>query len=763
MKKPLLHQWLATLEGKKFASICSEYILAFRSPCIMPEHILLTLLEDENALEPFATCMPVIDDISYRTRDYLSQLPLARHICDEMTGEFAQRFWDRIRAIGEEAGLQNPTSDMFYYVLLQEDDSFAQEILRHYGFVLEDLHSAIVKGVPYHLADLNAPAPKKDGEAAQNGVPEELASLLIELVQVAKDGKMDPLIGRRKEVEELMQTLNRKKKSAPVLLGAPGVGKTAVVEGLAWLVSRGEVPPTMANLRIYALQTGALVAGASLLGEFEQRMQNLLKFIESSPDNVLFLDELQGFMGIGPNGPRSESGSATNLIKPEIASGRLRVIAATTDDDYRKTIALDKAFARRFHPIHILAPSQDETLEILLGLEDAYFQYHGVHFPEPLLKRIISLTERYIPQRFLPDKAIDIMDVVGAKYRLHRNDSQANQAPVATDADVEEAVSKAANLPSIPSAQGENDDFAGLANLEERLKAVVFGQENAIREVARAIRIAKCGLLSERAGTIGNFFFSGPSGVGKTELARQLASVLEVKLIRFDMSEYSTEQMVTRFVGSAPGLVGYDEGGQLTNAVRDCPHCVLLLDEVEKAHYLVHSLLLQVMDNGTLTDSRGIQTDFHNVILIMTGNVGCTEASAKSSRLGFGTSPNAPVDPDIIAAQFRRAFSPEFRARLTAHVIFSPLGLPEVEHIVEAKFARLAKLAKSRNFHITMSPEARTDIAQRAMAQNQGARPVDRILEQEVTSVLAQLMVDGKSRRTLTVVLQDGKVVLQQG
>ncbi len=760
MKKPPLHQWLATREGKKLADSCAEVIIAFRSPCIMPEHILLALIDDENALEPFAFCLPVIDDIRYRTRDYLSQQPLARHVCCEMTGEFAKRYWDRIRAIGEEAGLHNPTVDMLYYALLQEDDSFAQWILLHFGFVLEDLHNAILTGSPYHLPDPNASAAKQDS-AAQGGLPEELAPLLVELVQVAKDGKLDPLIGRRKEVEELMRTLNRKKKSAPVLLGAPGVGKTAVVEGLAWLVSRGEVPSTMANLRIYALQTGALVAGASLLGEFEKRMQALLKFIEGSPDNVLFLDELQGFMGIGPNGPRSDSSSAANLIKPEIASGRLRVIAATTDDDYRKTIALDKAFARRFHPIHIQAPSQDETLEILLGLEDAYSQYHGVHFPEPLLKRIVSLTEHYLPQRFLPDKAIDIMDEVGAKYRLHREDSKSDKTPVATDSDVDEAVCKAANLPSIPSARGENDDLSELANLEERLNQVVFGQKAATGEVARAIRIAKCGLLSERAGTIGNFFFSGPSGVGKTELARQLAAILNVKLIRFDMSEYSTEQMVTRFVGSAPGLVGYDEGGQLTNAVRDCPHCVLLLDEVEKAHYTVHSLLLQVMDNGMLTDSRGIKTDFHNVILIMTGNVGCTEASAQSSRLGFGASPNASVDPDIIAAQFRRAFSPEFRARLTAHVIFSPLGLPEVEQIVEAKFARLANLAKSRNFHLALSPEARTDIAKRAMAQNQGARPVDRILEQEVTSVLAQIMVDGSSRKKLTVALQDGKVVLQ--
>lgn len=758
------YDWLKNGEGLNFAKQCSAIARNWKTACMMPEHILyalLTLNAEEAANSDiyfFEKCKGNYEAVLYRIDDYLDEQPTAKKPCYDMSGAFALRYWRRVKKITEDFFAGTPSHSILLLALVQEEDSFAQFVLVDSGVREQDIIDALANGKNYQIppengiAETTAANDKSDGKA-QN------SEFLVELVQMAKQEKIDPLIGRRKEVEMLLRALNRKKKSAPVLVGAPGVGKTAVVEGLAWLVSRNDVPHSMKDIKIYALLTGSLVAGTCLQGEFEKRMTAIIQFIEKDPNAILFLDELHNVMNAGPSS-KNESGAAGNLLKPEIASGRLRCIGATTDDEYRKTIASDKAFARRFHTIHVEEPTPEECMDILKGLEPAYESFHKVHFTDDILQRIVTLTQRYVNSLRLPDKAIDVMDAVGAKYRLHAPAGQDGN-PTATEADIDEAVCQMANLPSIPSSTGKEDQLSSLSSLEAKLNAVVFGQEKATGLIARAIKIAKCGLMPERAGTIGSFFFSGPSGVGKTEVAKRLAEIMGVKLIRFDMSEYSSEQMVTRFVGSAPGLVGYDEGGQLTNAVRDCPHCVLLLDEVEKAHPSIHSLLLQVMDNGILTDSRGFKTDFHNVILIMTGNVGCNDAAVKSSHLGFGAAPDAPIDPDIIENALKRAFSPEFRARLSASIIFNPLGIKEIERIVDFKFKALAKLASTRDFTLTLSPEAQTNIAKRALAMNQGARPVDKILENDITAKLVDIMVEANGEKNLTAVLENNLVILQ--
>lgn len=748
---PEQEKWLDTKDGRKFCEFCADVAVNYASPCIMPEHILLVLLSLKGGKRLLTD--DAIENINVRIGMFLSNMPKAKSVNVEMDTAFAQRFWKRVDMLCEEYSLSKPAFSIILLALIMEDESEAQYALASVGVKEYDIRDALCQGQEYRL--------KQAMQNSSEEAPKAEDNYLIELVALASKGEIDPLIGRRDEVEEVMRILNRKKKSSPVLIGAPGVGKTAVVEGLAWLISRGEVPPTMRNSKIYSLQTGAIMAGASMQGEFEKRVRSILDFIEADRNAILFLDELHTVMSAG-NVNHNASGSAGNLLKPDIASGKLRVIGATTDDDYRKTIEPDKAFARRFQPIVVNEPNDTETLEILLGLEPSYAKYHKVHFPEQILKRIIDLTKRYVYDRHLPDKAIDVMDTVGAKYRLHSKDKadKTEEISTATNADIDAVVCSMAKIPSIPSSSGD-DDLAELVNLEDRLNEVVFGQKEAISLLARAIKISKCGLLPTRAGTIGNFFFSGPSGVGKTEVSKRLAEILNVKLIRFDMSEYSNEQMVTRFIGSAPGLVGFEEGGQLTNAVRECPHCVLLLDEVEKAHYLVHSLLLQVMDNGMLTDSKGAKTDFHNVILIMTGNVGCTEASAKSSRLGFGTSAETTIDPDIIKQEMRRVFSPEFLARLTASVVFNPLGLPELEKIVEYKFGIISKLAESRGFKLTLTDEARSQIAVDARKMNQGARPVDKIIEEQVSTRLVEMMINGCKQKTFAVVVENGELQMK--
>ncbi|MBQ9366856.1 MAG: AAA family ATPase, partial [Victivallales bacterium] len=579
---------------------------------------------------------------------------------------------------------------------------------------------------------------------------------------------IDEVIGRVKETEEMMRCLNRKKKSAPLLIGAPGVGKTAVVEGLARRIALGDVPGIMKDIHIYSLNVNGSISGANCRGDFEKRLNDTFAFIEKQPNAILFIDELHSFL----NADKGSGSSGGDAIKPEIASGRLRCIATTTEEDYRKFIAPDKPFARRFQAIQISEPSPEDCVHILNGIKGLYEEHHHIHIQEKQLKRIVDLSVKYLPSMMLPDKAIDILDTVGSKYRLHSKDkeipAEENSTPDATWAevtneDIDAVVCSMAKLPSIPSVDGSgnDNDFAEMATLEDKLKSKVFGQDQAVKELVRALKIAKTGLKSDRAGTLGNFFFAGPTGVGKTEICKSLAEAMHMKLVRFDMSEYQSDQMLTRFVGSAPGYVGFEGGGQLTNAVRDNPNCVILLDEIEKAHSAIHNLLLQVMDDGELTDSRGFKTDFHNAIIIMTSNAGCTEASAKSMRLGFGASQSSSFDDSIIHSAMKSAFSPEFRARLTASVVFNELGDKEMGQIVDYKFNEIVKQASTRGYSVKLTDEARKKIVEKALEAKQGARPVDKILNETVRAPLADLIVASGKQREFSLVLKEDQLSME--
>ncbi len=749
---------------------------------------------------------------------------------------FCKRYWKKVRELCYKDGLTFKGQEMaiLLLALLYEDDSYQQFVLFSIGFDTEALYNCLDDEEPFVLAERKveaelplpppdivldddddddddddktkrrAPHAKKhatnddddddDDDDSSTGqspaaevkkeerpkhgsssekkpdesIPRPLRPFLSDLVERAKDGKIDEVVGRLKETEEMMRCLNRKKKSAPLLIGAPGVGKTAVVEGLALRIAQGDVPGIMKDIHIYSLNVNGSISGANCRGDFEKRLNDTFAFIEKQPNAILFIDELHSFL----NADRGGGSSGGEAIKPEITSGKLRCIATTTDEDYRKYIAPDKAFARRFQTIQISEPTADDCVHILSGIKGVYEAHHHIRIHENQLKRIVELSIKYLPGLMLPDKAIDILDTVGSKYRLHSKDnenaseedssSEENWA-VVTNEDIDAVVCSMAKLPSIPSADGtgNDNDFAEMATLEDKLKSKVFGQDQAVKELVRALKIAKTGLMSERAGTLGNFFFAGPTGVGKTEICKSLAEAMHMKLVRFDMSEYQSDQMLTRFVGSAPGYVGFEGGGQLTNAVRDNPNCVLLLDEIEKAHSAIHNLLLQVMDDGELTDSRGFKTDFHNAIIIMTSNAGCTEASAKSMRLGFGANQSGSFDDSIIQSAMKKAFSPEFRARLTASVVFKELGDKEMAQIVDYKFNEIVKKASTRGYSVKLTDEARNKIVEKALDAKQGARPVEKILNDVVRAPLADLIVASGSQREFSLVLKEDELTIE--
>ncbi|MBR4673181.1 MAG: AAA family ATPase [Victivallales bacterium] len=803
-------KWLKSRKGRKFANRCKELVLRFNSPCVMPEHILLAIWDSMDIQIMFTLNESLHGKARENLELFLEELTDESSNDTRMTNTpFTTRYWEKVDELVNELDMDysNLSEAVFLLALLYEEDSFQQYLLLSLGFTAEKLFKALKEDEPFLLTEDDAPVDGKlfsdddsDDDASDNaeddldedfwkrargrklrlpneqamentqasdnksssGIPELLRPFLIDLVELAKAGKIDDVIGRAKETEEVMRVLNRKKKSAPLLIGAPGVGKTAVVEGLALRIAQGNVPGMMKDTHIYSLNVNGSISGANCRGDFEKRLSSTFEFIEKQENAILFIDELHSFLNAEAGGNH-----AGDAIKPEIASGKLRCIATTTDEDFRRHIAPEKAFARRFQTIMIAEPSADDCFKILQGIKKLYEQHHHIQIQDEQLKRIISLSIRYLPGQTLPDKAIDVLDTVGSKYRLHSKDEAEvvgdKKARTVLNEDIDAVICSMAKLPSIPSfdGKGNDNDFAEMATLEDKLKSKVFGQDEAVKVLVRALKISKTGLMSERAGTLGNFFFAGPTGVGKTEICKSLAAAMNMKLVRFDMSEYQSDQMLTRFIGSAPGYVGFEGGGQLTNAVRDNPNCVILLDEIEKAHSAIHNLLLQVMDDGELTDSRGFKTDFHNAILIMTSNAGCTEASAKSMRLGFGAKISDSFDDAIIQTAIKNGFSPEFRSRLTASVVFKELGNKEMERIVDHKFNEIVTKAQTRGFSVKLTDEAREKIVQKVMEAKQGARPVEKILDDEVRAPLADIIVASGKQHEFSLVLKDGKLRME--
>ncbi|MGD9906781.1 MAG: AAA family ATPase, partial [Vicinamibacterales bacterium] len=598
-----------------------------------------------------------------------------------------------------------------------------------------------------------------DGE--ESGPRDPLAAYAVELVDKARRGLIDPLIGRAPELDRVVQVLCRRRKNNPLLVGEPGVGKTALAEGLALRIAEDAVPPALAAAKVYALDLGSLVAGTRYRGDFEERVKQVLTALEKQPGAILFIDEIHTLVGAG-----SASGGtmdAGNLLKPALASGALRCIGSTTFTDVKQGFDRDRALSRRFQKIEILEPTEVEATAILGGLREHYERHHGVRYTDAALAAAVTLSARYLKDLHLPDKAIDVIDEAGAAMKLRPlpADTPApppGEAVPARTIDVADIEAVVAKMARAPVQAVSNDDRTALRHLDEELKRVIYGQDAAIDDVTSAIRLARSGLRAPDK-PIGSFLFAGPTGVGKTELARQLARVLRVEFLRFDMSEYMEKHAVSRLIGAPPGYVGYEEGGLLIDAVRKSPHAVLLLDEIEKAHPDLFSILLQVMDHATLTDTHGRKADFRHVILIMTTNAGARDLSGR--RLGFAEAGEGGKATGVL----ERVFSPEFRNRLDATVHFRPLGGAEIARVVDKHVAELQALVAERGLTVRLTDRAREWLALHGFDKAFGARPMARLVERTVKKPLSELLLfsDLAAGATVTVDEVDGAIQVRAG
>jgi ATP-dependent Clp protease ATP-binding subunit ClpA len=592
-----------------------------------------------------------------------------------------------------------------------------------------------------------------------------LQAFCIDLIQKAKDKKIDPLIGRDAEIKRTIQVLCRRRKNNPIYVGDPGVGKTAIAEGLALAIHNGTVPNALKNVEMYQLDLGSLVAGTKYRGQFEARMKAVIKALQQKPGCILVIDEIHMIVRAGA----VEGGAmdASNILKPALASGDLRCIGSTTYPEYKASFEKDKALARRFQKIEIAEPSVEDTIKILQGLKHYYEEHHGVTYAEGALETAAELSSKHINDRFLPDKAIDVIDEAGAIVKLEERGT-----PEVTVGDIETVV---AGIAKIPAKSVSGSDRQRLQALEKELKTVIFGQDHAVEQLVKAIKLSRSG-LAHPTKPIGSFLFSGPTGVGKTELAKQAARVLGVNFLRFDMSEYMEKHTVSRLIGAPPGYVGFDQGGLLTDAINKTPHAVLVLDEIEKAHPDLFNILLQVMDHATLTDNNGKKADFRNVILCMTTNAGAREMS--SEEIGFAAKP-APttVESMLAAAQktslshtagkaktaIERTFSPEFRNRLDAWIVFNPLTVDDIKRVVDKFVNEVTVQLQEKNVTLELSEDARTWLALKGFDKAFGARPMHRLIQQKVKEPLAEEILFGKLEHggKAVVTVKDDNIVVE--
>jgi ATP-dependent Clp protease ATP-binding subunit ClpA len=571
----------------------------------------------------------------------------------------------------------------------------------------------------------------KEDETAKP-VGEALGAYCVDLNQKAREGKTDPLIGRHAEVERAIQVLCRRRKNNPLLVGDPGVGKTAIAEGLAKKIVDGEAPAILSDAVIYSLDMGALLAGTRYRGDFEERLKAVVKELEEQPKAVLFIDEIHTVIGAGATSGGAMD--ASNLLKPALQSGSLRCMGSTTYKEYRQHFEKDRALARRFQKIDVVEPTIEDTIKIVMGLKPYFEEFHGLKYTNEAIRTAVDLSARYITDRKLPDKAIDVIDEAGAGQWLLPEGKRRKQIGAR---EIEVVISKMAR---IPAKQVSKSDAEQLKSLETDLKRVVFGQDKAISALASAIKLARAG-LREPNKPIGCYLFSGPTGVGKTEVAKQLGSILGVEMLRFDMSEYMERHTVSRLIGAPPGYVGFDQGGLLTDGVDQHPHCVLLLDEIEKAHPDLFNILLQVMDNGTLTDANGKKVDFRNVILIMTTNAGASDAAKES--IGFGRGKREGEDEEAI----KRLFTPEFRNRLDATIGFAALSQDIIEMVVDKFILQLETQLADRNVTIALTPKARKWLAVRGYDEAFGARPLGRLIQEHVKKPMADELLFGSLQK----------------
>jgi ATP-dependent Clp protease ATP-binding subunit ClpA len=714
------------------------------------EHILYALLHNETGARIIRSCGGNVDRIKEDLEEFFDQQEVMRD--DESTPQ-QTRAVQRVLHLAimhvNSSGKASADVGDILVAIHRESQSYASYFLQKEGITRLDLLNYISHGiakVPVEDEEENANYDNGDeDEGSSQGRSEQdaLKHYTTNLTKQAEEDRIDPLIGREAELERTIQILCRRRKNNPIYVGDPGVGKTAIAEGLALRIFQADVPELLQESEIYALDIGALLAGTKFRGDFEQRIKAVLKALQQKPKSILFIDEIHTIIGAGATSGGSMD--VSNLLKPALAKGEIRCVGSTTYDEYKKLFEKDRALSRRFQKIDVDEPSIEETFLILKGLKSRYEEHHELRYTQSSLKMAAELSAKYINDRFLPDKAIDVIDETGAAIRLKGGDRKTVNAQ-----DIEKVV---ASIARVPIDRMNSSDKERLRDLEKELKMQVFGQNDAIHALVQAIKRSRAG-LRQADQPIGSFLFTGPTGVGKTELAKQLAHTMGIHFQRFDMSEYMEKHTVSRLIGAPPGYVGYDQGGLLTDAIRKHPHAVLLLDEIEKAHPDIFNILLQVMDHATLTDNNGREADFRNVVLIMTSNVGAKEMT--SNAIGFGNA--TPSSPSKQALE--RTFSPEFRNRLDATIPFSQLPKEVVQMIVDKLIIQLENKLQQKKVTITITPEARAWLADKGYDPMFGARPMKRVIQQEIETVLADEVLFGKleSGGEVTITLEDHKL-----
>ena len=711
-----------------------------RHEFITVEHLLMALLDNPSAAEVLRACSANLDDLRKSLAQFIKDNTPTVGGADEVDTQptlgfqrVIQRAIMHVQSTG--SGKKEVTGANVLVAIFGEKDSHAVYYLHQQGVTRLDVVNFIAHGIkktdppePSKPESGGAPeAEREEGDAQGKGTA--LDQFTQNLNQLARDGKIDPLIGREPEVERVVQILCRRRKNNPLLVGEAGVGKTAIAEGLAWRITEGAVPDVLSEAVVYSLDMGSLLAGTKYRGDFEQRLKAVLKQLKDQPNAILFIDEIHTLIGAG-----AASGGtldASNLLKPALSSGAMKCIGATTFTEYRGIFEKDAALSRRFQKVDVAEPSVEQTVEILKGLKSRFEEHHSVKYALGALQAAAELSAKYINDRHLPDKAIDVIDEAGAAQRIL---PKSKQKKTITRAEVEDIVAKIAR---IPPASVSSDDRSKLKTLGRDLNSVVFGQEPAIEALAAAIKMARSG-LGRPDKPIGSFLFSGPTGVGKTEVAKQLAYVLGIELIRFDMSEYMERHAVSRLIGAPPGYVGFDQGGLLTEAVTKKPHAVLLLDEIEKAHPDVFNVLLQVMDHGALTDNNGRKADFRNIIVIMTTNAGA-EAMNKAT-IGFTT---AREQGDEMV-DIKRLFTPEFRNRLDAIVSFRALDEEIIMRVVDKFLLQLESQLQEKKVEVTFSDALRKHLAKKGFDPLMGARPMQRLIQDTIRRALADELLFGR-------------------
>jgi ATP-dependent Clp protease ATP-binding subunit ClpA len=699
------------------------------------EHLLYKLTEDPDAIAVMRACSVDLDKLRQTIMEYfereLAGIRMADKIDAKPTAGF-QRAIQRAIIHVQSSGREEVTGANVLVAIYSERESHAAFFLQEQDMTRLDAVNYISHGIAKAASRTETRTPRgaeEEPEAAPAKGGEALSTYCVNLNKKAREGKIDPLIGRHAEVERVIQILCRRQKNNPLLVGDPGVGKTAIAEGLARQIIRHEVPEILRNATIFALDMGALLAGTRYRGDFEERLKAVVKEIEEHDSAILFIDEIHTVIGAGATSGGAMD--ASNLLKPALQSGGLRCIGSTTYKEFRSYFEKDRALLRRFQKIDVNEPSVEDAIKIMKGLKPYFEEHHRVRYTNDAIKTAVELAAKYINDRKLPDKAIDVIDEVGAAQMLVPESRRRKTIGVR---EIEEVVAKIAR---IPPKSVSRDDRAALANLEHDLKRVVYGQDKAIEALASAIKLARAG-LREAEKPIGSYLFSGPTGVGKTEVARQLATIMGIELIRFDMSEYMERHSVSRLIGAPPGYVGFDQGGLLTDAVDQHPHCVLLLDEIEKAHPDVFNVLLQIMDHGKLTDHSGKSVDFRNAILIMTTNAGAAELSQTS--IGFGRGTKDDADDEAI----KRLFTPEFRNRLDATIAFSHLSPEIVSRVVEKFIMQLEAQLSDRHVTFDLTQAAVDWLVEKGYDRLYGARPMGRTIQEFIKKPLADELLFGK-------------------